>query len=252
MRRTKKKIKNLGTKKSKAYKRRLHSVRPSLFTKAGMITDRSSPPTGIPVLMGTPVDPTYERQIVYPPAHGTGMAVVPGMLVPTSSQVPHNAPAGFNPSLLPSHSGSNTTEYRDALDPIELHAQRIMTGVNLDEAIHNYADRIISEVMNARTAKDRAIILKATSTVYALLAEKFNTLDTQVWTDDTPRRQHTSNYRARREALAQERARARKAMEAASIIKLWAIKQTGITARTSRYLRKNLTRATQRIINVGR
>lgn len=243
MRRTKKNIK-FKNKKTKSYKRLLHSARPSLLAKAGMISDRS------PIPMGRPVDFDYDRSSV-------PMGVPYGFDIgQTSSQVPEGAPVGLYPSLtpsLPSRSASSNSEYHDALDPIELHVERIMTGVDPIEDIEAYAERIETKVLNARTAKERADIVREASNVHASLSEKFDKLDEEYLNlSRIPRKQRTSNYRAKEEMLGQERARAARAVRAARDIELWTKAQTGITARASRSLNKGLTRATRKIMSVVR
>ena len=242
MRRKKKNIK-FKNKKTKSYKRLLHSTRPSLLAKAGMISERSSIPMGRPV----DFDYGYDRNSV-PVGVPYGFDI--GQ---TSSQVPEGAPVGLYPILLPSRSASSNSVYHDALDPIELHVERIMTGVDPIEDIKAYAEHIETKVLNARTAKERADIVREASNVHASLSEKFEKLHEEYLNlYKTPRKQWTSNYREKAEMLAQERARAARAVRAARDIELWAKAQTGITARASRSLNKGLTRATRKIMSAVR
>jgi len=253
MRRTKKNIK-FKNKKTKSYKRLLHSARPSLLAKAGMISDRSSIPMGRPV----DFDYGYDRNSVpmgVPYGFDTGQ---------TSSPVPEGVPVGLYPILLPSRSASSNSEYHDALDPVEYYVERILSGVDLREAIREYEDYIYTEVMNAKTAKERADIVRTASKVPDSLYAKFRKLDKEydrefpywpessLWALNEPRRVLTSNDRARKHMLQIERAKVFKAVRATEEIELWAKENTGITARASRSLNKGLTRAARKIMSVVR
>ena len=242
MRRTKK-YKKFRNKKTKSYKQLLHSARKSLLAKAGMIADRSSPP------MGIPVDFDYDRNSVLPP-----MGIPVGSDIgQTSNQVLQGAPVGLYPVLTPLRSTSNNSEYHDALDPSEYHVERITTGVDPIEAIHDYEDYIYTEVMNAKTANERADIVRTASNVHASLVEKFEKLNEEfIHLNNRPRRQWTSNHRAQREMLLNERAGAAKAVMVAREIELWAKKNTAISAVANRFLNKGLTSAKQRIMSAVR
>lgn len=247
MRRTKK-YKKFRNKKTKSYKQLLHSARKSLLAKAGMIADRSSPP------MGIPVDFDYDRNSVLPP-----MGIPVGSDIgQTSNQVPQGAPVGLYPVLTPLRSTSNNSEYHDALDPSEYHVERITTGVDPSEAIDEYADYIYTEVMNAKTAKERADIVRMASNVHAFFSAKYEKLDKEFdlefggMFDFKKRELAKRNNRARYEMMGIAKAKVKRAANATKEIELWAKKNTAITAVANRSLNKGLTRATQKIMSAVR